>query len=80
MDSYRIQPQLLYSPTRLLGGAALELDVVDVNTGANDVHVNTLTAGRVMIVESESSETEFATMGDMGETLGGSDITRRERD
>ena len=75
MDSYRIQPQLLYSPTRLLGGAALELDVVDVDTGANDVHVNVLTAGRLMIVESESSETEFVTMGDTGKTLGGSVIT-----
>jgi hypothetical protein len=41
------------------GGATLKLDVVDVDTGIDDVHVDTLTAGRVVLVESESSETEF---------------------
>ena len=56
-------------------GTALELGVVDVDTSVDDVHVNTLTAGRVVVVESESSETEFATVGDTGKTLGDSGIT-----
>ena len=56
------------------GGPTLELGVVDVDPGIDDVHVNTLTAGRVVVVESESSETEFATVGDTGKTLGDRDI------
>ena len=38
------------------GGPTLELDVVDVDTGVDDVDVNTLTASRVVLVESERSE------------------------
>jgi hypothetical protein len=56
-------------------GPTLKLDVVDVDTGIDDVHVDTLTAGRVVIVESESSETEFRAVGDTRKTLGGSTIT-----
>jgi hypothetical protein len=56
------------------GGAALKLDVVDVDTGIDDVHVDTF-AGRVVIAESESSETEFRAVGDTCKTLGGSAIT-----
>jgi hypothetical protein len=57
------------------GGAALKLDVVDVDTGIDDVHVDTFTVGRVVIVESESSETEFRAVRDTRKTLGGSAIT-----
>ena len=57
------------------GGPALKLGVVD--SGVDDVHVNTLTTGRVVIVESETPETVFVMMGDMDKTPGGSDITNQ---
>jgi len=57
------------------GGATLELDVGGVDAGVDDVHVNTLTAGRVVLVESESPEAEFRTVGDTCKTLGGSAVT-----
>jgi hypothetical protein len=56
-------------------GATLKLDVVDADTGIDDVHVDTFTAHRVVIVESESSEIEFRAVGDACKTLGGSAIT-----
>ena len=56
-------------------GAIVKLCVVDVDTGMDDIHVNILTAGGIVIVESESPETEFRMIGDTGKTLGGGDIT-----
>ena len=47
----------------------------DVDTGINDVDVNAIIAGRIMLIESECSETECATVGDTGKTLGDSGIT-----
>ena len=55
--------------------ATLKLDVVDVDTGIDDVHVNAFTAGRVVLVESESSKTELPTVGDTRKTLEGRVIT-----
>ena len=55
--------------------ATLKLDVVDVDTGIDDVHVNALTAGRVVLVESEGSKTELSTVGDTRKTLAGKVIT-----
>ena len=51
------------------GGSTLELDVVDVDTRIDDVDVNTLTTGRVVLVESESPETKSLTVRDTRETL-----------
>ena len=45
------------------GGPALELDMVDVDTGIDDVDVNTLTTSRVVLVTSESFETKSLTVG-----------------
>ena len=53
------------SPT----GATFKLDVVDVDTSIDDVHVNTVTAGRMVVVESEGSEAELVTVGDARKTL-----------
>ena len=57
------------------GGATLELGVVDVDTGIDDVDVNALAAGRIVLVESESSETEPLAVGDTRKTLRGGVIT-----
>ena len=59
------------------GGPALELDVVDVDTGIDDVDVNTLTISRVVLVTSESSETKSLTVRDTCETLKEGVITCR---
>ena len=56
-------------------GTTLELNMVDVDAGIDDVHVNTLTAGRVVVVQSESGETELVTVGETRKTLGSSTIT-----
>lgn len=56
-------------------GATLKLDVVNVDTGIDDVDVDTLTAGRVVLIESKSSEAKFITMGDTRKTLKDGDIT-----
>jgi hypothetical protein len=50
------------------GSPTLELDVVDVDTGVDDVDVNALTASRVVLVESEGSETESLAVRDTRET------------
>jgi hypothetical protein len=52
------------------GGATFKLDVIDVEAGIEDVHVNTLTTGRVVVVESESSEVKPSTAGGTRKTLG----------
>ena len=41
------------------GSTTLKLDVVNVDTGVYDVHINTLAARRVVLVEGESSQTEL---------------------
>ena len=51
------------------GGTMLELDVVNVDASIDDVDVDTFTAGRVVIIESESAEAEFLTVGDTRKTL-----------
>jgi hypothetical protein len=51
------------------GGATLELDVVNVDTSVDDVHINALTARGVVLVAGESSETETLTVGDTRKTL-----------
>ena len=48
-------------------GATLE-DVVDIDVSINYVHVNA-TTGRVVLVESESSESEFLAVGNARKTL-----------
>jgi len=52
------------------GSATLELDVMNVDAGVDDVHVNALTAGRVVLVESKGSEPKLFAVGDTRETLG----------
>ena len=56
-------------------GMTLELGVFGADASIDDVHINTLTTGRVVLVESGSSETGFGTVGDTGETLGDSGTT-----
>ena len=53
------------------GGATFELDVIDVDTGVDDVNVDTLAAGRVVFVESKGPKSESLTMGDTRKTLEG---------
>lgn len=48
---------------------ALELNMVDVDTGVNDVNVNTLTTPLVEEVLGEGGESETVTVGDTSETL-----------
>ena len=57
------------------GGMTLELGMFGVDAGIDDMHVNALTTGRVVLVESKSSETEFITVGDTSKTLEHSKIT-----
>ena len=57
------------------GGMTLELDTLDVDASIDDIHVNALTTSRVMLVESESSETKFGMVGDTSKTLEHSEIT-----
>ena len=45
-------------------GATLELDVVNVDTGIHNVHIDTVTAVTVVFVEGESSQTKLITVGD----------------
>lgn len=51
------------------GCATLELSVVGVDTGINNVHANALTAGRFMLVESKGSEDEPLASRNTRETL-----------
>ena len=51
------------------GGATLELDVMNVDTSVDNVHINALTARGVVLVAGESSETETLTVGDARKTL-----------
>ena len=55
--------------------ATLKLDVIDVDTGIDDVHLNTLTAGRVVFVESGCPKTELLAVGDTRKILEGRAIT-----
>ena len=59
------------------GGLALELNVVDVDTGIDDVDVNTLTTSRVVLIESESSEAKSLAVEDMCKALKEGVITYR---
>jgi hypothetical protein len=56
-------------------GATLKLDVIDVDTGIDDVHVDTFTVGRVVIVGSGGGGVEFRAVGDTRKTLEGSTVT-----
>lgn len=51
------------------GCATLELLVVNVDTGINDVYVNTLATVRIIYVLGESAKGEFIPMADTGKTL-----------
>ena len=57
------------------GGVTFKLDVIDIDGSINDVHVNTLTTGWDMIIESESSEVKPAMVRGTCKTLGGGVIT-----
>ena len=63
------------------GRAALELDMVDVDTGIDNVNVNALTAFRFVLVESEGSEAESLAVRNTRKTLKATSvqITRPER-
>ena len=50
-------------------GATLELGVVDVNADVYDVYINTLTTGRVVLVESVGVRAELLTVGDTRKAL-----------
>ena len=52
------------------GGTTLELDVVNIDPGVHDVHINALAAERVVVVEGESPKTELLPMGETREALG----------
>jgi len=64
------------------GRATLKLRMMDVDAGIDNLGVDTLTAGRVVLVASEGSETEFPTMGDTRKTLDVTSLpmTRQEQD
>lgn len=49
--------------------AALELDVVDVDAGVNDVYINTLTTSWVVDVLGERRESKFGTVTDTSQSL-----------
>jgi hypothetical protein len=51
------------------GGATLELDMVNVDTSVDNVHINAFTARRVVLVAGKSTETEPLTVGDTRKTL-----------
>ena len=51
------------------GCATLELSVVGVDTGINNVHANALTAGRFILVEIKGSEDEPLVLRNTHETL-----------
>lgn len=52
-------------------GTALELVVINVDTGVNDVNINTLAAGRLILVLGEGAEAQLGAVADAGETLYG---------
>ena len=49
--------------------ATLELDVIDIDTGVDDVDINARTAVRVVLVLGESTERELRAVADARETL-----------
>jgi len=56
--------------------------MVNADAGIDDIDVNTLNAGRVVLVASEGSESEFSTTGDICKTLDVASlpITRQEQE
>ena len=60
-------------------GATLELDVVNVDTGINDVHIDTLTASRIIIVDRVCVGAELLTVRGTRKTLRDG-ISRQSRD
>ena len=56
--------------------------MIGFDTGIDDMYVNTLTTGRVILVESETSEAKPLTVGDAGKTREtvSLSIIRQERD
>jgi len=59
-------------------GATFEFDVVNVDTGVDDVDVYALSALRVVLVLGEGAEGKFATMADSSKTLLEEFTTRRD--
>ena len=51
------------------GRAALELDVLGVDTGVNDVDINARTAIRVVLVLGEGTERELRAVADARKAL-----------
>ena len=51
------------------GGATFELDVIDVDTGVDDVNVDALAAGWVVFIESKGPKSESLAMGETRKTL-----------
>lgn len=49
--------------------ASLELDVIDVDTGVDDIYVDTFTSALVVDVASECTKAEFVPVTNTGKTL-----------
>jgi hypothetical protein len=50
-------------------GTAIKLDVLDVDTGIDDINVYTFTAFGVVDIASEGAKGELGAVADAGETL-----------
>ena len=62
------------------GRAALELDVLGVNTGVDDVDINARTAVRVVLVLGESTERELRAVADARKALEEESADVRQQD
>lgn len=51
------------------GSTTLEFRVSDIDTGVNNIDVDTVTTFRVIEILRESAEAEFVTVADTGQTL-----------